>query len=379
MDEAVDILDQRLLERTGRELVPGGPVLPQAETAEVVADLREAAQTAVDLVLDVMRLPQEQADAARARAAAGPVLVVDRLGWTKATDQSLTAMVDGALPPQARSALESGRIPNTLETAAVLAVLSTRVLGQFDPFGGGPHPAGSGRLLLVAPTVAQTEAALDVPPRDFRLWVALHESTHRMQFAAAPWLRDHLSALLTTLLGEDASLTSPVALGPILRRLPEILRGETELLDVLTGPETREVLDRIVAVMSLLEGHADVVMDAVGTSVIPSLPTIRARFENRRDEGVGPGGAIGRLLGMDAKLRQYREGAAFVRAVVREAGHEGLARVFESPQALPTPEEIGRPQLWLDRNRAVAGDAADTPGAADSVGTGDTRDSADPA
>jgi coenzyme F420 biosynthesis associated uncharacterized protein len=178
-----------------------------------------------------------------------------------------------------------------------------------------------------------------------------------MQFAAAPWLRDHLSGLLTTLLGEDASLTSPMALGPILRRLPEILRGETELLDVLTGPETREVLDRIVAVMSLLEGHADVVMDAVGTSVIPSLPTIRARFENRRDEGVGPGGAIGRLLGMDAKLRQYREGASFVRAVVREVGHEGLARVFASPQALPTPEEIGRPQLWLDRH-PVARDSA---------------------
>ena len=353
-DDAAGILDPKLLERTVRELVPGGPLLPQRETAEVVAQLREAAETSVDLVLDVLRLPQEQADAARARAAAGPVLVVDRLGWAKATGQSLRAMVDEALPEDGRSALAAGRIPNTLETAAVMAVLSTRVLGQFDPFGGGPHPAGSGRLLLVAPTVAQTEAALGVPPRDFRLWVALHESTHRLQFAAAPWLSDHLSSLLSRLLSEDAALAGPAALGPLIRRLPEILRGEVEILDALTSPATRELLDRIVAVMSLLEGHADVVMDAVGTSVIPSLPTIRARFETRRDAGVGPGGAVGRLLGMDAKLRQYREGAAFVRAVVDAVGHEGLARVFSAPEALPEPGEIADPQLWLDRMAAVA-------------------------
>lgn len=374
--DAVDILDPRLLERTVRELVPGGPVLPRKETAEVVAGLREAAETAVDLVLDVMRLEPAAADAARTRAAAGPILVVDRLGWAKATGQSLTAMVSGALAPAARGALEAGRIPNTLEAAAVLSVLSTRVLGQFDPFGGGPHPEGSGRLLLVAPSIAQAEAAMAVEPRDFRLWVALHESTHRLQFAAAPWLRDHLTALLTRLLGDEAALAPAArAVGPVLRRLPEILRGETELIDVLTGPDTREVLDQVLAVMSLLEGHADVVMDAVGARVIPSLPQIRARFESRRDEGVGPGGAVGRLLGMDTKLRQYREGAAFVRAVVREVGHEGLAAVFDSPQSLPTAAEIARPADWLARIHPDTGTSdtgtsdTDSPDACTTVGS----------
>lgn len=350
---SADILDLTLLQRTVRELVPGGPVLPQRETAAVVAELREAAETSIDLVLDVMRLEQGLADAVRARAASGPVLVVDRLAWAKATGQSLTAMVGDAMSDDVRAAMEAGRIPNTLEMAAVLSVLSTRVLGQFDPFGGGPHPEGAGRLLLVAPTIAQTEATLGVPPRDFRLWVALHETTHRVQFAAAPWLRDHLSGLLDELLGDDPSVTSLAGLGPVIKRLPEVLRGEAQLVDVITGPQKRHALDEVMAVMSLLEGHADVVMDAVGPSVIPSLGTIRARFDARRDEGIGPGGAIGRLLGADSKLRQYREGAAFVRAVIREVGHEGLATVFASPDALPSIHEILHPADWIARTHSA--------------------------
>ncbi len=344
-----DILDLALLERSVRELVPGGPVLPKKETAEVVDQLREAADTSIDLVLDVMRLDPAEADAVRARAAAGTVLVVDRLGWAKATGQSLTAMVGAALPEDVRAAMEAGRIPNTLEMAAVLSVLSTRVLGQFDPFGGGPHPEGAGRLLLVAPSIAQAEATMSVTPRDFRLWVALHESTHRIQFAAAPWLRDHLSSLVAELLGDDPSFSGLTGLKPIILSIPEIVRGEAQLVDVVTGPEKKGILDQVMALMSLLEGHADVVMDAVGPSVIPDLARIRERFEARRDDGIGPGGAIGRLLGMDSKLRQYREGARFVRAVVRRIGHEGLAAVFTSPDNLPTFAEIDRPDDWIAR------------------------------
>lgn len=372
--DGADILDLTLLERTVREVVPGGPVLPQKETAAVVAELREAAETSVDLVLDVMRLEQGRADAVRARAASGPVLVVDRLAWAKASGQSLTAMVGTVLSDDVRAAMQAGRIPNTLEMAAVLSVLSTRVLGQFDPFGGGPHPAGAGRLLLVAPTIAQTEATLGVSPRDFRLWVALHESTHRIQFAAAPWLRDHLSGLLAELLGDDSSLSGLAGLKPVIKQLPEILRGETQVIDVVTGPEKRDVLDQVMAVMSLLEGHADVVMDAVGPSVIPSLATIRSRFEARRDDGIGPGGTIGRLLGADAKLRQYRQGAAFVRGVVREVGHEGLAAVFSSPEALPTLDEIRRPADWVARMTSAGQiDGVDESGTADGASSAGDR------
>ncbi|SMY10578.1 zinc-dependent metalloprotease [Brevibacterium jeotgali] len=361
-----DILDLTLLERSVKELVPGGPRLPTKETAEVVDQLREAADTSIDLVLDVMRLDPGEADAVRTRAAAGDVLIVDRLGWAKATGQSLTAMVGTAMSDDVRAAMEAGRIPNTLEMAAVLSVLSTRVLGQFDPFGGGPHPDGAGRLLLVAPSIAQTEATLSVTPRDFRLWVALHESTHRVQFAAAPWLRDHLSSLISELLGDDPAFSGLTGLKPLIRSIPEIVRGETRLVDVVTGPEKRAVLDQVMALMSFLEGHADVVMDAVGPSVIPDLARIRQRFEARRDDGIGPGGAISRLLGMDSKLQQYREGAVFVRSVVRSIGHEGLATAFTSPDMLPTVREIARPDDWVARVHAAreSEGSDDTAGAA---------------
>lgn len=389
-------VDMRLLERGLRELVPGGPALGPDEAAGVVEELRAAAETSVDLVLDVMRLEPEHADAVRARAAHDHVLVVDRPGWAKATAQSLSAMLGPVVSPATRAAMEDSRLATTMELAGVLALLSTRVLGQFDPFGGGaaggagtpgagtpgagasgagtsdggaPGVGGraysaaggaAGRLLLVAPTVAQTEASLGVPARDFRLWVALHETTHRMQFAAAPWLRGHLQAQVAELLDEQKPEEGPgrgarsrpgvqLGLGEVLSRLPQVVRGEAELVDMLTQPAQREALDRVLAVMSLLEGHADVVMDAVGTGVIPSLRLIRKRFEARRDAGIGPAGMIGRLLGADSKLRQYREGAAFVRAVVRRVGHAGLAAVFAGPENLPAPEEIARPRLWVER------------------------------
>ncbi|WP_084500420.1 zinc-dependent metalloprotease [Brevibacterium album] len=379
-------VDMRLLERGLRELVPGGPALGPDEAAGVVEELRAAAETSVDLVLDVMRLEPEHADAVRARAAHDHVLVVDRPGWAKATAQSLSAMLGPVVSPATRAAMEDSRLSTTMELAGVLALLSTRVLGQFDPFGAGAAGGAStpsagasggdasgvgsmadsavgtaaGRLLLVAPTVAQTEASLGVPARDFRLWVALHETTHRMQFAAAPWLRGHLQVQVAELLDEQKPEEGPgrgarsrpgvqLGLGEVLSRLPQVVRGEAELVDMLTQPAQREALDRVLAVMSLLEGHADVVMDAVGTGVIPSLRLIRKRFEARRDAGIGPAGTIGRLLGADSKLRQYREGAAFVRAVVRRAGHAGLAAVFADPENLPSPEEIARPRLWVER------------------------------
>jgi coenzyme F420 biosynthesis associated uncharacterized protein len=357
-------VDIRLLARTAAELAPAGPALSPDAIAEVVAQLRTAAETSVDLVLDVMRLEQGRADAARARAAADQVLVVDRSTWAKATAQSMDAMLDPVVSPRVREALAGSRVASSLELGGVLAVLSTRVLGQFDPFGGdageparasagaaAAHGGGpeAGRLLLVAPTVAQTEVSLRVPPRDFRLWVALHESTHRMQFAAAPWLRGHLQQRAADLLDAEAAEAGSGGLLRILRRLPSVVRGEAELMDLLTGPAQRAALDEVVSVMSLLEGHADVVMDAVGTAVLPSLPTIRRRFEARRDAGIGLAGVLGRLVGADSKLRQYREGATFVRGVVRRVGHAGLAAAFDSPQNLPTGAELASPRLWIRR------------------------------
>jgi coenzyme F420 biosynthesis associated uncharacterized protein len=225
--------------------------------------------------------------------------------------------------------------------------MATKVLGQYDL---APH--GTPRLLLVAPNLVQVERELGLDPSDFRLWVCMHEETHRVQFTAVPWLREHMvervRTLATDLVPDPESLQE--TLSRLGRQLPDALRsGGAGLTDLITSPEQRAELAQVTAVMSLLEGHADVVMDEVGPSVIPSVAHIRRRFDERR-KGVGAfDRMLRRLLGLEAKMRQYRDGAVFVRAVVDEVGIDGFNRVWESPETLPTPTEIEKPSQWVTR------------------------------
>ena len=166
----------------------------------------------------------------------------------------------------------------------------------------------------MAPNIVHVERELGADPSDFRLWVCLHEETHRVQFTAVPWMRDHLFAEIQKL----AETMEPSGLlDEGLGRIAEALKGAKEsgasLLDVVSTPEQKELIDRMTGVMSLLEGHADVVMDGVGPSVIPSVAKIRGKFNERR-KGVGVlDKVLRRLLGLDAKMAQYRDGAVFVR------------------------------------------------------------------
>jgi len=193
------------------------------------------------------------------------------------------------------------------------------------------------------------ERELEADPTDFRLWVCLHEETHRVQFTAVPWMRDHLYSEMT-------ALTDTVEPGRLLedgiKRVSEALRnrnGGGSLFDMISTPEQREVVDRITGVMSLLEGHADVVMDGVGPEVIPSVAEIRARFTQRR-KGMGTLDRIlRRLLGIDAKMAQYRDGAIFVRAAVDAVGMEGFNAVWAGPENLPSKAEIHDPAAWVAR------------------------------
>ena len=199
------------------------------------------------------------------------------------------------------------------------------------------------------------ERELDADPGDFRLWVCLHEETHRVQFTAVPWMRDHLFAEI----GKLAETMEPsTLLDEGLSRIVEALKsakdnagsgGGASLLDVIGTPEQKELIDRLTGVMSLLEGHADVVMDGVGPSVIPSVGKIRNKFNERR-KGVGVlDKVLRRLLGLDAKMAQYRDGAKFVRHVVDEAGMEQFNAVWERPEHLPSKAEIGDPKAWMSR------------------------------
>jgi coenzyme F420 biosynthesis associated uncharacterized protein len=228
----------------------------------------------------------------------------------------------------------------------VLAWLSNKVLGQYEAF----RPEGeSGRLLLVAPNIVETERRLGVDPHDFRLWVALHEVTHRTQFTAVPWMHDHVRSEIGALL-EVTSLDDPAQL---LERVKAVVTGlpkGASLVELLQTPEQKVVMDRVTAFMSLLEGHAEHVMDGVGPSVVPTVRHIRRRFDQRRKESRGLlDKVLRRALGLDLKALQYAEGKRFVDTAVRELGMGGFNRVWESPATLPTRSEIREPLDWVRR------------------------------
>jgi coenzyme F420 biosynthesis associated uncharacterized protein len=240
-----------------------------------------------------------------------------------------------------------------LEVGTLLGFMSSKVLGQFDPFYAPPGSQDAGRLLLVAPNIVHTENEMGVDRSDFRLWVCLHEETHRVQFTAVPWMRDHIQAQIADLVGGLEVDPAKVAqvLGEGVKRLGDVLRGDDDvsLLEMFSSARQREILDRMTAVMSLLEGHADVVMDGVGPEVIPTVEQIRSRFNERRKGAGYLDRVLRKLLGLDAKMAQYRNGAAFVRGAVAKVGMEGFNAVWAEPANLPTRPEIGDPDAWVRR------------------------------
>jgi coenzyme F420 biosynthesis associated uncharacterized protein len=336
------MVDWDLAAAIGSRLAGQGPEVTADEAAAAVADLRAAADRSTGLVRDFTGLVAEERTA--------PVLVVDRAGWVRANADAFSTML---APVVAKLAEKKGeptgvaqavgsRVTGT-EVGLLLGFLASKVLGQFDPF----HEP-TGRLLLVAPNVVHVERELRADPDDFRLWVCLHEETHRVQFTAVPWLRDHLFAQITAL----ADTVDPGGLlEDGVKRVSEALRGSGtgSVLDALSTPEQREILDRVTGVMSLLEGHADVVMDGVGPQVIGSVAEIRKKFDQRR-KGVGVlDRFLRRMLGLDAKMAQYRDGATFVRGVVDKVGMADFNAVWERPENLPSKAEIAAPETWVSR------------------------------
>ena len=250
-------------------------------------------------------------------------------------------------PPSALTEAIGSRITG-VELGAMLGFLGSKVLGQFDPFHEAPGEQG--RLLLVAPNIVHTERELEADPHDFRLWVCLHEETHRVQFTAVPWMTDHLRSEMGNIIGSVQTDPSEL-LGDAVRKVGDLVSGKSDgsLLDLFSSPEQKAVIERVTGVMSLLEGHADVVMDGVGPEVIPTVAEIRRKFTERR-KGVGTlDRLLRRLLGLDQKMAQYRDGAVFVRAAVDKVGMEGFNAVWAEPANLPTKKEILDPSLWIAR------------------------------
>jgi coenzyme F420 biosynthesis associated uncharacterized protein len=344
------MVDWELAVSTANRLLSAGPEVSRGEAGSAVEAMRRLADVATDHVENITRL--------HADGPVPPTRVIDRPAWVRTNADSMATLLsplidklDGKRPrPPGRISQAIGPRATGLQAGAVLAFMAGKVLGQFEFFA-----APEGQLLLVAPNIVEAERALGVDPGDFRLWVCLHEVTHRLQFTAVPWLRGHLVGEINALV--DATDLDPEALrarlAAVTQQLGRVVRGEREqgdgILSLVQSPAQREVIGRLTAFMSLVEGHAEYVMNAVGPEVVPSLATIRERFGRRR-QGVGPmDRLLRRVLGLDVKMRQYADGSKFVRGVVDAVGVDAFNAVWTSPATLPTRAELGAPLDWVER------------------------------
>lgn len=339
-------VDWQFAATVGRRLARPGPPSSDYTRRQAMEELSGAAGKAEPPVRDVTGLITDGVvPAAR---------IVDRPEWIAAAAESMRVMMNGT--DKARGLL-TGRVTGA-QTGAVLAFVSSGILGQYDPFATN-NGAKEGCLLLVYPNVIAVERQLRLAPSDFRLWVCLHEVTHRVQFTANPWLSDHMSqalGLLTRDVGDD--------IVQVASRLADYVRNRDDgasdagggpsgivgLVRAVQSEPQRQALDQLLVLGTLLEGHADHVMDAVGPMVVPSVATIRRRFDERRHRKQPPLQRLLRaLLGLDAKLSQYTRGKAFVDHVVGRVGMERFNAVWSGPDTLPLPAEIEEPQRWIDR------------------------------
>lgn len=337
-------VDWQFAATVGRRLARPGPPSSDYTRRQVIDELVDAAAKAEPLVRDVTGLV--------AGGAVPAARIVDRPEWVAAAAESMRVMMNGAEKPRG---FLTGRVTGA-QTGAVLAYVSSGILGQYDPFATD-NGARAGCLLLVYPNVIAVERQLRIEPSDFRLWVCLHEVTHRVQFTANPWLPDYMSqalGLLTRDAGDD--------LGEVVSRLADYARnrgnqnsdansaGILGLVRAVQSEPQRHALDQLLVLGTLLEGHADHVMDAVGPIAVPSVATIRRRFDERRHRKQPPLQRLLRaLLGLDAKLSQYTRGKAFVDHVVGQVGMARFNAIWAGPETLPLPIEIEEPQRWIDR------------------------------
>jgi coenzyme F420 biosynthesis associated uncharacterized protein len=288
--------------------------------------------------------------------------VVDRAGWVAAnvtTFATLISRIEGELLDQVMPAggglgkaamAIANRYVTTRQLGFLLGFMGQKVLGQYD-LALVSAEAVDGRLLFVEENIRSTANALNLPLEPFRMWIALHETTHAFEFEAHPWLRPYLAERLErqlALFSRDASSLGRDA----IRALGRALRGEGDgehWMERLMGPEQRRLFRETQAVMSLLEGFSDYVMDEVGRDLVPDVERISARFHERRERRTPFERVIMKLTGMDLKLEQYKKGERFVRAVATAGGPSALRRLWEGPETLPQHGEIDEPDRWVRR------------------------------
>lgn len=350
-----DLVDWSLAERIAVRAAGREPLADSYHWSSLERDFRELTAQAEELVEAETGL----------RSSAGPAVgvVTDRHGWIVANIASFRRLLE-PVTDRLAGRVSGPTVPVMRATAALeiglmLGWMSGRVLGQYDLLlaGDGEDDAGHGdRVIYVGPNVLALEKKHGFPPREFRLWLALHEVTHRAQFTGVPWMREHYLSLVDDLLGGGGMDLADLA--RTLRRLVEdLVSGRNPLADggitqVLANPTQRDALDRIGGLMSLLEGHGDVTMDRAGQHHVPSADRFARVLRARRESASGAARLLQQFVGLEAKLNQYRQGEEFIAEVERQGGGKhALDAAWRGPSWLPTLEEIRAPQEWIERVR----------------------------
>jgi coenzyme F420 biosynthesis associated uncharacterized protein len=280
-------------------------------------------------------------------------LVLSRSAWADANIESMLVIIDPLLGkvedrmdqirdrPGARLARLASGPALGVQLGTVLGFLSRHVLGQYDLIVGRPH-----EVWFVGPNLVQTERRFGFVPRDFRLWVALHELTHRAQFEGTPWLREHFLGMIRKLLGSlevDARVL-------LTRAIEASRQSSAEPLPFrILEPDQRELFEQLQAFMTVIEGHGNFVMDRIGQEVIPTQDRMRRTLRDVQSSSGPMARILSKLLGLDLKRRQYEEGQQFFDRVFARGGSEAVRRTFAAPGALPTMQEVRSPEAWLRR------------------------------
>ena len=295
--------------------------------------------------------------------------VVDRAGWVHANVATFASLIgqlerellDQVVPTGGGLAKATMALANrwvtTRQLGFLLGFMGSKVLGQYD-LALLTAESKPGKLLFVEENIRQTAAVLDVPIDPFRTWIALHETTHAFEFEAHPWLRPYLAERLErqlSLFGREARGLGREALRGLGRAIRGDGDGAEHWIERVMSDEQRRLFRETQAVMSLLEGFSDYIMDEVGRDLVPDVERISAKFHERRNARRSPfERAVMRLTGMDVKLEQYRKGEAFVAAIAAAGGPAALNRLWAGPEMMPRHGEIDEPAKWLARTRSAA-------------------------
>lgn len=338
------LIDWDAAARNARIVAGAAPKLADGERDRIRTDFIELTGEAELLVRDTtgLAIPPMHARA----------WVMGRGQWIDANLRSLERVLNPLLDRMIGDKERKGWRAKALgaQVGGLLGYVSRKIIGQYDVF---LPPDDEDLIYFVGPNVLTIERKLGFEPHDFRLWVAVHEVTHRAQFNAAPWLRGYLAGMVDAYLS-TVDVDAKKLIENIARGLADATeRGDSKtagMIMSMMSAEQKAIFARMQSLMSIVEGHASFVMNAVGEDHIPTRRRMKAGLAKRRQSG-NLERTFQKTIGFDQKIKQYTAGEAFVATIVKHAGMEGINLVWQGPSYLPTPEEFAEPQRWLARVR----------------------------